>query len=59
MDLYWKKKNVEKMFATYIFSHIGNITDHIWKNSLVPNLSVLLNDNRDNIEHISPSNFLS
>ena len=42
-----------KMFATYIFSHIGNTTDHIWKNTLVSDLSVLLNDIIDNIEHIT------
>ena len=54
-----ERKNVEKMFATYIFSHIGNTKDNIWKNTLVPNLSELLNDIRDNIEDISMSNFLS
>ena len=40
------------MFATFFFGHIGNTTDRIGKNTLVPNLFVLLNDIiRDNIEH--------
>ena len=41
------------MFATFFFGHIGNNTDRIGKNTLVPILFVLLNDIRDNIEHIS------
>ena len=54
-----ERKNVEKMFIAYIFSHIGYTTDYIWNITLVPNLSVLLNEFRDNIEQILVSNFLS
>ena len=55
---YTEEKKIEKMFATYFFAHIGNTTAHIQKNTLIPALSVLSNDIRDNIEHITLSNFL-
>ena len=48
-----ERKKCWKNYCNIFFGHIGNTTDRIWKNTLVSDLSVLLNDIRDNIEHIT------